>query len=401
MYRGIRAVPAGSFLWLAQGQTARQASFCNIAGVFAEAAQPKANGSHNGTLREALRDTVRHHLIADVPVGVFLSSGVDSTTLAALAAEEGGSLQTVTLGFEEYKGTPNDETPLAEQVAHTYGTNHQTVWVTRRDFQDRLEHLFWSMDQPTFDGVISYWVSGAAQQSGLKVALSGLGGDELFGGYPSFRQIPPLVRVLRPLHPLKPLTRGFRMISAPALKRWTSPKYAGLLEYGGSYAGAYLLRRGLFMPWELPNVMDSDMARAGWQQLEPVAAIERDISQIGSPRSTVSCMESCWYMRNQLLRDADWAGMAHSLEIRVPWVDIQLLRSTRQWIGNGAPPTKRTLSDAPIRPLPASVLSRPKTGFSVPVREWLTRRAPGIASVPSSDHGLRAWAKVVHYRFSA
>src|SRR5439155_23946071 len=159
------------------------------------------NGSHNGTLREALRDTVRHHLIADVPVGVFLSSGVDSTTLAALAAEEGGSLQTVTLGFEEYKGTPNDETPLAEQVAHTYGTNHQTVWVTRRDFQDRLEHLFWSMDQPTFDGVISYWVSGAAQQSGLKVALSGLGGDELFGGYPCFRQIPSLVRVLRPLHP--------------------------------------------------------------------------------------------------------------------------------------------------------------------------------------------------------
>src|SRR5438093_1001336 len=137
-----------------------------------------------------------HQLIADVPVGVFLSSGLDSTTLAALAKEEGGNLQTVTLGFEEFKGTLNDETPLAEQVARSCGTNHQTIWVKRRDFDGSLEHLFWSMDQPTIDGVNSYWVSHAAQQSGLKVALSGLGGDELFGGYPSFSQIPSVVKAL-------------------------------------------------------------------------------------------------------------------------------------------------------------------------------------------------------------
>jgi asparagine synthase (glutamine-hydrolysing) len=393
MYRGIRAVPAGSFLWSQQGQTTREASFCNIPGMFASAQQ---NGSPKGTLREALRDTVRHHLIADVPVGVFLSSGVDSTTIAALAAEEGGTVQTVTLGFEEYKGTPNDETPLAEAAARAYATKHHTMWITRRDFEGRLEDLFWSMDQPTIDGVNSYWVSRAAQQSGLKVALSGLGGDELFGGYPSFRQIPSLVKVMRPLRPLRPFGRGFRMVSAPLLKRWTSPKYAGLLEYGGSYAGAYLLRRGLFMPWELLKVMNLDMARAGWQELQPIAAIERDIGQIDSPRSTVSCVESCWYMRNQLLRDADWAGMAHSLEIRVPLVDIELLRSARQGMGNGNPPGKRTLAEAPLRPLPAGVLSRPKTGFCVPVREWLLSSVSHDGSVSNSDRGLRAWAKVVY-----
>jgi asparagine synthase (glutamine-hydrolysing) len=321
---------------------------------------------------------------------------VDSTTIAALAAEEGGTVQTVTLGFEEYKGTPNDETPLAEAAARAYATKHHTMWITRRDFEGRLEDLFWSMDQPTIDGVNSYWVSRAAQQSGLKVALSGLGGDELFGGYPSFRQIPSLVKVMRPLRPLRPFGRGFRMVSAPLLKRWTSPKYAGLLEYGGSYAGAYLLRRGLFMPWELLKVMNLDMARAGWQELQPIAAIERDIGQIDSPRSTVSCVESCWYMRNQLLRDADWAGMAHSLEIRVPLVDIELLRSARQGMGNGNPPGKRTLAEAPLRPLPAGVLSRPKTGFCVPVREWLLSSVSHDGSVSNSDRGLRAWAKVVY-----
>ena len=126
------------------------------------------------------------------------------------------------------------------------------------------------MDQPTIDGVNSYWVSRVTQQAGLKAALSGLGGDELFGGYPSFHQIPRMVQALSPLDACKPLGRGFRIASAPLLKRWTSPKYAGLLEYGGSYAGAYLLRRGLFMPWELPDVMDRDLAREGWRELQPI-----------------------------------------------------------------------------------------------------------------------------------
>src|SRR5437762_8698858 len=184
MYRGIRAVPAGSYLWIEEGQPMQAVRFCSIPEIFAKAADDGTaqNRSRNGTLGEALRDTVRHHLIADVPVGVFLSSGLDSSTLTALAAEEGSSLQTVTLGFEEYKGTASDETPLAEEVAQRYGTKHQTIWVNRHDFEGCLDHLFWSMDQPTIDVVNSYWVSRVAQQSGLKVALSGLGGDELFGG---------------------------------------------------------------------------------------------------------------------------------------------------------------------------------------------------------------------------
>jgi asparagine synthase (glutamine-hydrolysing) len=191
------------------------------------------------------------------------------------------------------------------------------------------------------------------------------------------------------------------MVSAPAFKRWSSPKYAGLLEYGGTYAGAYLLRRGLFMPWELTDVLDADLAREGWRELEPMAAIERDISQLRSPRSMVSCLESCWYMRNQLLRDADWAGMAHSLEIRVPLVDIDLLRSTRYWAANDSLASKETLGTTPSQPLPSAVLSRPKTGFGVPVREWLSSHGTGSATpVSKGARGLRAWSQIVHREFS-
>src|SRR5213594_3550225 len=395
LYRGIRALPAGSFVWVQHGKSPAESVFCSIPKIFAGNGDTNGRGSVKEIVREALHDSVRRHLIADVPVGVFLSSGVDSTIIAALAAEEGGSLQTVTLGFDEYKGTPNDEAPLAEEVARLYGSDHQTVRVTRRDFEDRFDHLLWSMDQPTTDGINSYWVSYAAKESGLKVALSGLGGDELFGGYPSFRQIPKLVNAVGPFRGWKSFGLGFRMVSAPLLKRWTSPKYAGLLEYGGTYSGAYLLRRGLFMPWELPEVLDADLAREGWNELQALTSIEADIAPIRSPRSRLACLESCWYMRNQLLRDSDWAGMAHSLEIRVPLVDVELLRSVGKWLGNGHPPGKRAMLDAPLWPLPNGVLSRPKTGFGIPVREWLLARSPN----GNHERGLRGWAKVVYSQF--
>jgi asparagine synthase (glutamine-hydrolysing) len=192
-------------------------------------------------------------MVADVPVGVFLSSGLDSTMIAALAAKQGGNLRTITLGFEEYKGTEADETPLAEQFAQRCGAIHQTVWVSRPDFLAERDHLFASMDCPSIDGVNTFFVSLAAKRAYLKVALSGVGGDELFGTYPSFLGIPRSVAFFKAFARRRSFGAAVRILSAPVLKRLTSPKYAGLFEFGGTYAGAYLLRRGMFMPWELPK----------------------------------------------------------------------------------------------------------------------------------------------------
>jgi asparagine synthase (glutamine-hydrolysing) len=204
-YKGIRALPAGSTLWVDATGLHQLNHFFSLTDELTRASETALIFRHEEMqerLRTALTDSVRHHLIADVPVGVFLSSGLDSTTLTALTAEIGGSLRTVTLGFSEYQGTENDETPLAELVAKHYGASHQTRWVTRKDFQSESQNLLEAMDQPTIDGVNSYFVSRAAASTGLKVALSGLGGDELLGGYPSFRQIPRVVRILRPFRAL-------------------------------------------------------------------------------------------------------------------------------------------------------------------------------------------------------
>ena len=176
----------------------------------------------------------------------------------------------------------------------------------------------------------------------------------------------------------------------------TSPKYAGLLEYGGNYGGAYLLRRGMYMPWELPELLDGEMVREGWGALQTVARLEDTVRGIGTPHLKVSALESCWYMRNQLLRDTDWASMAHSLEIRVPLVDIPLLRGILPMLGGENPPTKRELGAAPATPLPAAVSLREKTGFSIPVREW----AFG-GEAAHGERGARGWAKRIYRCFVA
>ena len=346
-------------------------------------------------LRAALADSVRDHLVADVPVGVFLSAGLDSTTIAALSAESGAELRTLTLGFEEFRGGPNDETVLAAEVARGLGARHETRWIRGAAFAAARDDLLAAMDQPSIDGVNTYFVARAAREAGLKVALSGLGGDELFASYPSFRQIPKLVRALAPLRFLSPLGGALRALAAPVVAATTSPKYAGLLEYGTSVAGAYLLRRSLFMPWELSTVLPPEMARAGLAELATVERLAATLDGVREPRLQVSLLESAWYMRNQLLRDADWAGMAHSLEIRTPLVDVALLRAVAPLLGAGAAaPDKRAMADTPRRKLPAAVLDRPKTGFVVPVRDWIAGGGAG-----GGERGLRGWARQVHAAF--
>jgi len=344
-------------------------------------------------LRVALVESVKAHLVADVPVGVFLSSGLDSTTLAALASETASSrLRTVTLAFREYEGEENDEAPLAAKVAEKYGTSHLTSWLSRDDFQTHLSHLTAAMDQPSIDGVNTYFVSKVVAETGLKVALSGLGGDELFGSYPSFKDVPRMASLPIPPRSAASWGRAFRLISAPLAKRFVSPKYAGLLEYGGSYGGAYLLRRGLFMPWELPGILGEDVAREGWRELQPLLRLEETVHGINSDHLKVSALEMSWYMRNQLLRDADWAGMAHSLEIRVPLVDVELLRAAAPLLISPTPLTKSDMARSPKKPLPDEVLQRGKTGFAVPVRDWLLQ----AGGESNAERGLRGWARTVY-----
>lgn len=381
LHRAVRALPAGTTLWADRSGVGEPRPYFSARETLL-AADPAAGGGEErrAALRAAVLASVRRHLVADVPVGLFLSAGVDSGALLALAAEiragegEGGGLHTLTLAFEEYRGTPDDESVLAERVAAAYGARHRTRTVTAAEFRADAERVLEAMDQPSTDGVNTWLVAKAAREEGLKVALSGVGGDELLGGYPGFRQIPRLAAALGPFGRAPALGRLFRRVAAPALGRVASPKYAGLLEYGTSVADAYLLRRGLFMPWELPERLDPDLARAGWRELEPRLRFQALTAGVESPRLRITLLETGWYLRNQLLRDADWAGMAHGVEIRTPLVDAALFRDLAPLLRAATPPGKADLLAAARPPLPAAVGERPKTGFGVPLAAWLGRQ---------------------------
>jgi asparagine synthase (glutamine-hydrolysing) len=399
LYRGIRSLPPGHFMWVREQGAHEPEPYCLITDILAQAAAEPARGSREEALDQisaALRESVKAHLVADVPVGIFLSGGLDSAMLASLAAATGARPRTITLAFEEYAGTADDEAPLAQSLARQLGTEHSTIVVRRAHFEAQREELLAAMDQPSIDGVNTWLVARAAAAQGLKVALSGLGGDELFGSYPSFHDVPRIHRLARPFVGVPALGALARRFIAPLLPGAVSPKYAGLLEYGATLGGAYLLRRGLYMPWELPRLMDPEMARAGWQDLRTVARLNGTCSRVSSTRPdhlSISALEMSWYMRHQLLNDSDWAGMGHSVEIRLPMVDVPFLKAAAPWLAAHPKLTKRDIAKAAAPQIPAALLNKDKTGFLVPVGQWLGAGA--------SPRRASNWACHVHARYAS
>jgi asparagine synthase (glutamine-hydrolysing) len=394
-WSGIRAFPPGHLQRVRVGAPPGPArAFARVEEAYlASIAQPVGSDE----LRGLLHDSVRHHLVADVPVGVFLSAGVDSNVVAALAAEQNSRLRTMTLAFDEYAGTAMDEAPLAEEAARILGSDHTTVRIGRSGFEALLDDFLAVMDQPSIDGLNTYLISHAAAGLGLKVVLSGLGGDELFGGYPSFRGVPQLVRWGRRLSWLQPLgdvvERTLRAIALPGLP----PKAAGIISHSSDLTKAYLLRRALYLEDELFSLADESWVTQGLERLATASALAATIASLraagASEHAQIAALETCWYMRNQLLRDTDWSSMAHGVEVRVPFVDFALLERLGPAIASTHPPTKGELA-ACCTSIPALISSRAKTGFTTPVRQWIAEGA-GMAAA----RGLRGWASRIHQEF--
>ncbi len=370
VYRDIEALPAGSALWVDQQGGLRSKLFLDITDLFSRnQTEPIDPEKMREEAREALLDSVKHHLVADVRVGSFLSAGMDSGAITSLAAEVlSDPINSVTLGFDEYRGSDNDETVLAARVAEQLNTNHTTRVVTHTEFEQDFDSLLAAMDQPTIDGINTWFVSKAAAEQGLKVMLSGIGGDELLGGYPSFQDIPAWNRRFGFCRYLPSIGKVSSSMARPLAFLPMSPKAFGLARYGHTAEGAYLLRRGLYMPWELASLMGRDRAESALESLNIPAVFAPGIAS-DNPFLMVAAMESRFYLRNQLLRDTDWASMAHSLEVRTPLVDTAL--TTRLMPLVAASPGKGWLGQSLSDPLPEEVTGRPKTGFTTPVGRWL------------------------------
>ena len=383
LYQEIRAVPPGHVVRVGELGAEQPRPFLDLPSLYRTDAsrQPDVEA-----VRGAVLESVRRHLVADVPVGLFLSADIDSSALlAAMHAIDPERVTTaVTLGFSEYEGTAGDEVPLARGIAARYGTDHRVRTVHAEEFHQDLPRILEAMDQPSIDGINTWFVSKAAHEAGLKVVLSGVGGDELFAGYPSFRDVPSWrARLMVPAR-IPGAGRAWQAVMTtlgPKLR--ANPKLAGLLRHGGTWAGAYMLRRGLFLPHELKALLDPQLLERGLERLNAQGAM-RSLTRSApkNPVARVSLLESALYMRNQLLRDADWASMAHSLELRTPLVDVELLRAVAPM--QHALTGKDILADA--MDLEPQVRNRPKTGFTTPVGRW-------IEAEESRGHAGEPWAR--------
>ena len=272
--------------------------------------------------------------MSDVPLGAFLSGGLDSGAIVALASQslsEGSQpdksepirLRTFTLGFANW---PLDERSLAEATARRWHTQQQSLEISQSQLVADLPDALHAMDQPTIDGINSWYISRAARQAGLTVALSGVGGDELFAGYPSFRQAPRLERTPAWLGRLA--VRGFgRWMGSPDSRRKTNAYFDG----DSLYPYPYFAVRGLFTSSQIQNLLRREVLEqilysrelAEWQK---VVADNLEVARKYDAVGKVSWLELSHYMRSTLLRDTDMMSMAHSLEVRVPFVDHRRAR---------------------------------------------------------------------------
>jgi asparagine synthase (glutamine-hydrolysing) len=335
-------------------------------------------------LATILEEGLRLHLASDVPLAVFLSSGVDSSVVANLAQlAANGKIHTFTMAFEDRE---LNEGPIAKRIAAAIGTDHHEVVLTEARFVENLEVALDSLDQPTFDGLNAYYISQAIRQAGFTVALSGTGGDELFGGYSSYRDLPVLHQWSRRMAwvPRSLQTAAAKLATwplrcsrggMPPQTRWA--KLPEMVRHGDDLLALYQLAYALFLPGFQHELLAPDFAEALTDGL-PAGMRQRLIAETRgrSPLSAISVMEQRLFLGERLLRDNDVASMACSLEQRVPLVDQVVLESVARLPDHARYRPlgqKVMLRRIGLRGLDPTLFDRPKSGFVLPFDRWIRR----------------------------
>lgn len=351
-------------------------------------------------LLERLQLAVERRMVADVPLGAFLSGGVDSSTIVGLMSRASATpVRTFSVAFDD---PGYDDGPYARLAAAHFGTEHLEVRLSDDELVECIPAAVASQDHPSGDGINTWIVSQAAREAGLTVALSGLGGDELFGGYPSFGRLAMLART-RPI--LGPIPRHGRAAVGTLLRRVrpgvAGSKAAALLQTDGSVAEAYPILREVFAPLEADRLLTLPGPN-GRAEGRPYTDSLRHALGMRSTVPTLACVayaELTCYMRDVLLRDTDQMSMAHSLEVRVPFLDREVVEYALALPEEARRPTnppKRFLIGAVADLLPQSVAERPKSGFAMPFDRWM--RGP---LRPFCEEGVEAVAAHEAFRGDA
>jgi asparagine synthase (glutamine-hydrolysing) len=370
--QGLRSLQPGHLLIVKSGQAGLEAEEVNYAGDFFARPQTKQVSDRKeavNILRTKLEDSVRLHLISDVPLAAFLSGGIDSSAIIALMSRVSEVRpKTFSVVFAESKF---NESSYARLIAERFGTEHKEIPLSENDLFSILPDALSSLDQPTMDGINSYVISKAVKQAGITVALSGLGGDELFAGYPSFHRMRRMQGLGSIPAPLRKITAR---IGQATLGGSTQQKKAwDLLSEGATARNTYRISRRLFSGDSVSALLGRE---GGFSRSELYKSYPMN-EDLADSINAMSLYEIRGYMANTLLRDTDQMSMAHSLEVRVPFIDIEVARFVLslpgEWKMNGGR-QKPLLQDALGDLLPPEVKNRAKMGFTIPFEGWMQSR---------------------------
>src|SRR5689334_5836826 len=328
--------------------------------------QPMTEQEAAEIVRKSLEESIERHLVSDVPVGIFLSGGMDSTTLVALAARTGKTeLRTFCISFDDPEFNEGD---VAARTAEHFGANHSDWRLDSATAKGLLAKFLEASDQPSIDGFNTFCVSKLANDRGLKVVLSGVGGDEIFGGYQSFQLVPRMVHASRLLDLGRPLRKAAGRVLQRSFASARTNRLGQFLCDVPITAAAYWATRGIFTPEEVQRLLP----RYGCTESGDETPLAMYVPAQPTLLDEISYLEIARYMRNQLLRDSDVMSMAWSLELRVPFVDNKLLeRIARIPAQIRLRRGKQILLDA-VPEIPPWVRNRPKMGFSFPFKDWVT-----------------------------
>ena len=374
IYRDVLSLEPGQCATFASGQLNLCATW-NFSGIPSDIPVCRSATEFTAELRRRLDDTIRAHVLADVPVGAFLSGGLDSTAVVGLMTRATGArLRTFSVVFDE---AGYSEANAAAATARHFGTDHTAALVTGADVARDLDGIVAGLDQPSGDGINTYYASRAAHARGVKVALSGLGGDELFGGYPSFSQVP---RLARWLPAWRAVPAGLRTTIVTRLNRGDTRrrKLGDILSHATSRQEIAALQRRVFSDGTRASLLTDD-ARTQIPDQSPfhprLHELTADLASAGD-FELASGWELRTYMTDVLLRDSDAMSMRHSLELRVPFVDRPLIewlwRQPAEFKSTPAHP-KSALAAAVGDLLPPGLADRPKRGFTMPFAVWMKR----------------------------
>jgi asparagine synthase (glutamine-hydrolysing) len=387
--RDAEMLEAGTWVEWDQEGAERRGRFADARSPYRTRDQaPAEETEFSRAVGAAVRDSVRAHLVADVPVGVFLSGSVDSAAIVSAASSAGAStLSTFTIRFDDRR----PESPAARSVADAFGTVHHDIHVSASQIASNVTDIVAHLDQPTIYAVNAYSIARAAAQAGLKSVLSGTGAEELFGGYPSFTRLPRAMQAKRMAGP------GWSLVAAAGQKVLPDrlqERWRHFATTNGSMLEAYRVQRAFCLPSEIASLAGPALLdEIAWREAEEsVAHVERtQLSPLGDerPAAAVARLELTQHLQSELLRDLDVTSMLNGLEVRVPFVDHHLIGTV--WPELGQHPrllAGKTLLHASLEaPLPRPVFEPPKQGFAVPISKWINEELASFV-----QDGLRSAA---------